>query len=296
MRRKPSHEDHLMRIALLLSLVAFIVSSAFVAPGADDVKKSPVAAAVESDRVLVIAHRGDSKVAPENTLPAFESAVNVGVDFVELDYYHSADDALVVFHDKSLDRCTDACQKWGGQKIPITKKSLADLRTLDAGTWFNAKFAGTKIPTLEEALEVIQPGSMTLIERKGGNAAACVELLKRKKLVPRVAVQAFDWKYLVDMHRLAPEIVLGALGDKQLTPARLAEIEASGARFVGWNHEDITKADIDALHAKGLKAWVYTVDDPKVANRLLDWGIDGLISNTPARMKEMVARHPRAAN
>jgi glycerophosphoryl diester phosphodiesterase len=288
-----------MRIALLVWLLALLSTTAAVALGADHVttnavKKSPVAAAVEAQRVLVIAHRGNSKVAPENTLPSFASAVKVGVDFVELDYYHSADGALVVFHDKTLDRCTDACQKWGGKKIPLAARSLAELRTLDAGTWFDAKFAGTRIPTLEEACDTIQPGSMTLIERKDGDAAACLALLRRKKLISRVAVQAFDWKYLAGLHRLAPEVVLGALGDKKLTPKRLSEIESCGARFVGWKHEDLTKADIDRVHAKGLKAWTYTVDDPKTAAVLLDWGIDGLISNVPARMKQVVAGHMRA--
>jgi len=258
------------------------------------VKPSVAAATVEAKRPLVIAHRGNSKVAPENTLPAFASAVQVGVDFVELDYCHTADGSLVVFHDKTLDRCTDACQQWGGKKIPLAAKSLAEIRLLDAGSWFEPQFAGTRIPTLEEALDVIQPGSMTLIEHKSGDAAACFELLQRKQVVPRVAVQAFDWSYLADLHQLAPEMVLGALGDKKLTPKQLAEIMACGARFVGWNHEELTKADIDNLHAQGLKVWCYTVDDPKTARRLLDWGIDGLISNVPARMKEVVAERGRA--
>lgn len=216
-----------MKIARSVLLVSLVAASASFALGADDVKPSPaqklspVAATVDTPRVLVIAHRGDSKVAPENTLPAFASAVQVGVDFVELDYYHSADGALVVCHDKTLDRCTDACQKWGGKKIPLAARSLAELRSLDAGNWFDPKFAGTRIPTLEEAFDVIQPGSMTLIERKDGDAAACVKLLKRKQVVPRVAVQAFDWDYLADLHQLSPEVVLVRWATSSLRPRDL---------------------------------------------------------------------------
>ncbi len=150
-------------------------------------KPSPALAAVQSNRPLVIAHRGHNKVAPENTLPAFAAALPLGVDFVELDYFHSADGVPIVFHDQTLDRCTDAYRKWRGKKIPLASKSLAELRTLDAGAWFDPKFAGTRIATLEEALDVIQPGSMTLIERKGATPrrlSSCCDARKPSRVSP----------------------------------------------------------------------------------------------------------------
>jgi glycerophosphoryl diester phosphodiesterase len=250
----------------------------------------PTAAAklVATGRVLVIAHRGDSKVAPENTLPAFASAVKVGADLVELDYFHSADGVPVVFHDKDLDRTTNAKQIFGQSKIPISTKTLDELRRLDAGLWFDRKFTGTKIPTLEEALDTIQAGSVTLIEHKGGDAATCIELLKRKEMLDKVVVQSFDWQYVRDCHRLAPQLTLAALGSNQLTPAQLDQIQLTGAKVVGWNEKYIRKQDIDAIHRRGLKAWVYTVDDPRRANQLIADGIDGIITNTPAAILKLV--------
>jgi glycerophosphoryl diester phosphodiesterase len=243
---------------------------------------------VTSRGVLVIAHRGDSNIAPENTLPAFASAVKAGADLVELDYYHSADGVPVVFHDKDLDRTTDACRVWRATEIKIHGKPLADLRRLDAGSWFDARFTGTLIPTLDEALGVIQAGSMTLIERKGGDPATCIELLKQKMLLDRVVVQAFDWDYLAGCHRIAPELVLCALGHRELTPERLDQIARAGATVVGWEDKDVGARTIAAIHARGWKAWVWTVDDPRRVGELVQAGADGIITNCPGEIRKVV--------
>lgn len=238
--------------------------------------------------VLVIAHRGDSKVAPENTLPAFASAVKAGADLVELDYLHSADGVPVVCHDGELDRTTNACQLWGGTHIRLKTKSLAELRQLDAGSWFNPKFAGTPLPRLDESIDLIQSGSMTLIERKQGDAATCVKLLTDKQLADDVVVQAFDWDYLTDCHKLAPGLVLGALGTNELTPSRLDEIAQTGAAAVGWNDKFTSGESIKAIHDRGWKAWVYTVDDPARALQLVQAGADGIITNRPAEIRKAI--------
>jgi len=243
---------------------------------------------VASKDVLVIAHRGDSKVAPENTLPAFASAVEAGSQLVELDYYHSSDGVPVVFHDDNLDRTTNACNLWGATEIKLDTKSLADLRRLDAGSWFDAKFAGTPIPTLAEALDVIQNGSMTLVERKAGDPKTCVALLNEKKLLDQVVVQAFDWEFLAGCHQLAPQLVLGALGGKELTSERLDDVAKTGAKVVGWQDKHLDAEGIAAIHARGLKAWVWTVDDPVRAKELMQAGVDGIITNRPAAIRNVV--------
>ena len=118
----------------------------------------------------------------------------------------------MVLHDYTLDRTTDATNRWGGKGLRIADRPLEDLKELEAGLWFNPPQTGVRLPTLAQALEVIQRGSVTLIERKAGDAATCVKLLRERDLVDRVVVQAFDWDYLRDFHRLEPTQVLGALG------------------------------------------------------------------------------------
>ncbi len=259
------------------------------AQGAEKTATSAAQAKVSQQGVLIIAHRGDSKVAPENTLPAFASAVKAGADLVELDYLHSSDGVPVVFHDGELDRTTNACQLWGGTKIPLTSKPLAELLTLDAGSWFDAKFAGTRIPTLEQALDTIQNGSMTLIERKHGDAATGVKLLNDKQLLDQVVVQAFDWNFLKDCHELAPTLVLGALGHKEVTTEKLDQIAKTGATVVGWQDQYTSAETIKAIHDRGWKAWVWTVDSPERAVALVQAGIDGIITNRPAEIRRVVS-------
>ena len=181
---------------------------------------SPTMKAADSDasalkllnakRPLIIGHRGYPQFAPENTLPSWKLAIEAGADMAELDYYPSKDGELVVFHDGTLDRTTDATNRWGGTKITVTSKTAAELKTLDAGSWFDPKYAGTKIPLLTEALDAIQgSGGVTLIERKQGDAATLVRLLCEKKLINQLVVQSFDWQYLKEFHELEPTQVLG---------------------------------------------------------------------------------------
>lgn len=257
-------------------------------PALADAKAPLARERVNHNGPLIIAHRGDSKVAPENTLPAFISAVKAGADLVELDYLHSADGVPVVFHDKHLDRTTNAKKLWGGEKIELTGKSLAELEQLDAGLWFGEKFKGTKLPRLDESIDAIQNGSMTLIERKHGDAATCVKLLRDKKLIDNVVVQAFDWDYLADCHKLAPELVLGALGHEEVTAEKLDQVAKTGAKVVGWEDKYTTPETIRQIHDRGWKAWVWTVDDPARAVALVAAGADGIITNRPADVRRAV--------
>lgn len=282
-----------MRRTLILTAllgVAILTGHADQSRAADAAALATAAARVAVPQVLVIAHRGDSKVAPENTLPAFTSAVDAGADLVELDYYHSADGVPVVFHDETLDRTTNACQLWGGTKIKLESKTAADLRTLDAGKWFAPKFAGTHLPTLDESIDAIQRGSMTLIERKGGEPSTCVELLKQKGLLDRVVVQAFDWDYLEGCHALAPDLVMAALGHKEMTAARLDDIQRTGAKVIAWEDKNTNASTIEEVHRRGYKAWVWTVDDPKRVAELVNAKIDGIITNVPAQTRAAVLK------
>jgi glycerophosphoryl diester phosphodiesterase len=249
--------------------------------------KPSAAALVRAPRVLVIAHRGDSRMAPENTLPAFASAMSLGVDLVELDYLHSADGVPVVFHDDELDRLTDAPSRWG-RKIALASRSLAELKQLDAGRWFGPQFAGTRIATLEEALRAVCPTSAMMIERKAGDAATCVGLLQRLGFVDRVAVTAFDWQFLAECHALAPDVVLGALGTKELRPDQLEEAARIGASVIGWDDAHVTSELVERIHKRGLRLWVWTVDDVGRARQLVSWGADALITNVPSTMQAVL--------
>jgi glycerophosphoryl diester phosphodiesterase len=270
----------LLTLAAILQLAIGHSPFAFAA----DMSPTPAQKLVSAKKVLIIAHRGNSSEFPENTLPAFESAVKVGADLVELDYHHSADGVPCVLHDEMLSRTTDADDLFGIKEPLVCNYKHAELCRLDAGAWFDLKFAGTRLPTLEESLEAIQMGSVTLVERKAGDAATCVKLLEKKKLLDQLVVQSFDWEYVRQCRQLAPNLVLAALGGKPLNDKRLEMAAATGAQVIAWDHKEIKRPQIEAIHAKGLKAWVYTVDDPARAKQLIAAGIDGIITNVPQTM------------
>lgn len=290
---KPNHPGLWMSI-MLVSLIPSVT----LATEANMLSNAEKILALK--RPLVIGHRGYSQFAPENTLPSFRLAKAAGADLVELDYYHTKDGKMVVIHDATLDRTTDATNRWGGAKIKVESKTLAELQSLDAGSWFNPPYPDTHLPSLDEALDEIQNGGVTLIERKAGDAAACVAMLRNRSLINAVIVQSFDWEYLSDFHKQAPEQVLGALGppkvkgrtlsaeEKKLSRAWVDEAKKCGVRAVVWNRE-VSKEAITYAHQVGLKVWVYTINDSAEANELLDLGVDGIITNNTSLIWRVVA-------
>ena len=266
----------------------------------------PALALISSRRPLVIGHRGYCQFAPENTLPSFKLALAAGADLVELDYYHSKDGKLVVIHDPDLDRTTDATNRWKQQHVKVEVRTAAEIQSLDAGSWFDPKYAGTTIPLLSEALDTIQKSGVTLIERKAGDAATCIKLLREKDLINRVVVQSFDWDYLLDFHKQEPQQILGALGPphiladgskpsggKELNAGWLDKLQECGAKAVVWNKE-VSRQAVELAHARGLKVWVYTINDPALANQLLDMGVDGIITNNTSLIWRTIAlRQPQ---
>jgi glycerophosphoryl diester phosphodiesterase len=263
----------------------------------------PALKLLASQRPLVIAHRGCCQNAPENTLPSFRLALAAGADLVELDYHHTKDGKLIVIHDSDLDRTTNATSRWAQRKIKVETRTAADVQSLDAGSWFDRKYAGTRVPLLAEALDTIQAGGVALIERKAGPPADCIHLLREKGLINKVIVQSFDWEYLRAFREQAPEQMLAALGPpelltgsrrpssilKSLNAAWLDELQRAGARIVVWSRK-VSKESVQLAHQRGLKVWVYTINNTELANSLLDLGVDGLITNNTSLMCETIAR------
>jgi glycerophosphoryl diester phosphodiesterase len=244
-------------------------------------------------RPLIIGHRGFSEIAPENTLPSFRLALKAGADFVELDYQETRDGVAVVFHDAILDRTTDARKRWGGRQFKIGEHTAAQIRKLDAGSWFGSAFAGTRVPRLYEAVRtIVRGGGRAVIERKSGSAARCVKLLARLAIIKKCILISFDWSFLAEVHALDATIQLGALGP----PSRLAngkkpsskhrrpgssclkDLKPTGAGILVWN-AGISGSAVKMAHRAGLQVWVYTVDDRSTAARMMRAGVDGLITN-----------------
>ena len=141
---------------------------------APEIERIPIETKRPNKTIMKIAHRGASKFAPENTLPALEKAIELGFEYIELDVRETRDGIPVLMHDKLIDRTTNG----SGQ---LSDFNLKELKELDAGTWFSEAFAGTRIPTLEEALQLIKGRACIYWDTKGSpnGAKTAVELFKR---------------------------------------------------------------------------------------------------------------------
>jgi glycerophosphoryl diester phosphodiesterase len=271
---------------------------------------SPAQRFLDCQRPLVIGHRGYCDIAPENTLPSFQLALEAGADLVELDYHQSKDGVPLVFHDDTFDRTTDARKKWKRSRVKVSDKTAVEIQMLDAGSWFDPQFAGTKVPLLAEALKFIgDRGGVTLIEHKSGDAQALAQLLRERKMINRVVVISFDWKFLRQFHELEPAQILGALGPpahlpngrrpsgifKKLTARLLDELAKTGAKLAVWDRH-VSKLAVYLARQRGLRVWVYTVNDQKLAARLFDLGVKGIITNQPPLIRNVAIEYDDVAD
>lgn len=249
---------------------------------------------------VVLAHRGWSAVAPENTMRAFERAVALGVGF-ELDVHLSADGEVVVLHDDTLDRTTAGAG-------PVEAATAETLRGLEAGAWFGAEFAGEPVPTLGAVLdrfggEVLVDIELKTTDRKAALAEAVVEAVRRRGLVDRVMVSSFDPYLLGEVRRVEPAIARGLLvsdfesSDLAWHERRaLANLLLTGVAqpdLVMPSAELLTEGWLAWLRAQGYRVMVWTVDDPAALRRWVEAGVDGVITNTPDRALAAVAAAAR---
>ncbi len=236
-----------------------------------------------SDRVLSVAHRGASAYAPENTLSALRAAIELGCDLAEVDVQRTRDGVLVLVHDTDLARTT-GCRRQVGD---LTHR---ELERLDAGAWFSPAYAGERVPTLEQALDVLGgTGTGLLLEVKQpalhpGIAVDVARALRGHE--GRVVVQSFDHDVMREFSRLDTGRPVGLLGHPPLR--RLPHL-ARWASSVNPRHGRATASYVEAVHDAGMASYVWTVDRDADIDRALRLGVDGVISNRPDAVQRMVA-------
>jgi glycerophosphoryl diester phosphodiesterase len=232
-------------------------------------------------RPLVFAHRGGSALKPENTIAAFDNGMAIGADGLELDVHLSADGRVVVHHDRALERTTTL-------RGPIAARSAAELNAVG-------------VPSLDEVLGRYGDARI-IIEMKMNTAAlaeAVVGAVRRAGAIDRVCLGSFGWRVLHAARRLEPRIATSA-----------AREEVRWALYQSWLHWPLTRVAyggyqvpelsgrtrvvsrrfVDAAHAAGLAVQVWTVDTDEDAHRLLDWGVDALITDRPDIIVPLVQR------
>ncbi len=277
------------------------------------------------DRPLNIAHRGARSVAPENTVFAAQRGFELGADMWELDVHLTADETLILIHDDDLKRTTNAQEVFPDRRPWLVEDfTLAELKTLDAGSWFLAKdpfdqirsgqvsaaaletISVTPLPTLQEALQYTKDQGWTVnVEIKDlagekGDALITpktVSLIEEMDMVDQVIISSFNHEYLKEVKQLNPAIRTAALtDDKGLMRKPAAEIaaylESLGVDAVNPGIKTIKDyAVIAALREAGFDVYVWTVNDEDVMIRLINAGVSGIITDYPQLLTTLLQQN-----
>jgi len=246
---------------------------------------------------LNIAHRGASGESPENTLAAFDLALRQGAKGIEFDVHLSSDGIPMVIHDPRLNRTTSGSGWVGGHRANA-------LRKLDAGSWFNRRFpekarrvyVGAKIPLLSEVLAWLRARkALAFIEIKRGKRAypgieaKVVEEIEKQRVGRLVTIVSFDFASLRRVQQLNRPILLGLDVSRSLLAIRRVRSLAGNAVLPHW--AIASRGFIRRAHQHSIPVFPWTVDQPARMERKIAEGVDGIITNYPARLAEVLRRH-----
>ena len=256
--------------------------------------------AADHPKILVHGHRGARARLPENTLPAFEYAIQQGVDALEMDMAVTKDNVIVISHDPLLHGpvCTSA-----KESAVIHELTLAEVRQWDCGAVQNPRFKtqkivpGTRMPTLDDVFRLASRGSFDYnIETKSFPdqpqytpppaefARMVLDKIRHYKLEKRIILQSFDFRTLVAMRKLAPEIRLSALTEKDPRAFTAIVKEAGNAEIISPDFHLVTAGKVADAHAAGIQVVPWTADEPKDWDMLVEAKVDAIISDDPAAL------------
>ncbi|MCM3401698.1 glycerophosphodiester phosphodiesterase family protein [Cytobacillus oceanisediminis] len=232
-----------------------------------------------------IAHRGASALAPENTLAAFEKAIELGFDYIELDVRLSKDKQLVVIHDANVMRTTD------GEGL-IEDLTVKEIKKLDAGSWFSPAYAGERIPLLNEVLKEVSGKTGIIIEMKSpenqpGMTEILANMLNSFKPDNEIKVQSFHINEIKKFHQLAPEIPAGLLLSKHLDLFHLASYREF-ASFLSVHHLLLSKSFINQAELFGYEIYSWTISKQYQFADMQRLGVHGIISDDEKRIPDSI--------
>ena len=227
--------------------------------------------------VIVVAHRGFSGKYPENTLLAFEKAVEIGADFIELDIHQAKDGNIVVCHDPTIDRTTDGTGF-------IKDMNYSELRKWDAGSWKG--YPGEKIPLLSDVFRKVGDKIKIFIEIKECNVSDLISLINEFKMEKRVVVGSFKFEYIKQVRNLCGEICTALISSR--VPQNLEQLIKDGIRQLSLEYHRIDKEIVKELIGRGFVVNVWEPDSEDDLSKVLDFGVQFITTNRPDLLREII--------
>ena len=228
---------------------------------------------------MVIAHRGASSYAPENTFAAFDLAIEMGARHIELDVHATADHQVVVIHDDTVDRTTNGTG-------PVTAHTLAELTALDAGAWFDARFSGERIPRLSAVFQRYRGRVHVHVEIKGRSddlAERTADLVRQHGMTTSVTITSFQHARLDETRAYAPELPTGWLVP-EVDDAVIARARAMRVTQICPKATGVTPALVERLHAEGFVVRAWGVATEALMRQVVEAGADGMTVNFPDKL------------
>jgi glycerophosphoryl diester phosphodiesterase len=246
----------------------------------------------EGDNFTAIAHRGASAYYPENTLASFEDAILMDADMVELDVQLTKDGEVVVFHDEKISRCTNGRGR-------IADHTLMKLKALDAGSWFNKKFHGTKIPTLTEVLSLCRDKIAVNIEIKteavtdavgGGIEELSLNIAEQSGMSGHIVFSSFDPRAIKHLKDIDSSTAVAVLFERGYYGSALPSeiIESLGADAFNCSLNELSDKWLSNLKLNNIPLNIYTVNDESNMRLLIKMGVSGIFTNNPDILKRVV--------
>lgn len=287
-----------MRIRFLCLILAFGFIATVNCPAQPSMSQKhnlPTLYNDDGDNFIIIAHRGASAYYPENTMIAFEKAVEMGAEMIELDVMMSKDGVAIVFHDAKLDQHTNGSSY-------VKNYTLKELKKLDAGSWFDSEFSDQKIPTLEDVLKFASGKIALNIEIKteavsdnirNGIEQKILRLVKKYGMESHVLFSSFDYRAIQHLKKLDPKVSVALLYERKqsnrLLPHQL--IEKYKVDAFNCSYRQLKRKWMADLNEYNIPAFVYTVDSKRRMQKLITGGITGIFTNKPDLLKSVVQNY-----
>lgn len=232
----------------------------------------------------ITGHRGSSGIAPENTISAIKQAVSDGADFIEIDIHLTKDEHIILMHDEHVDRTTN------GHGL-VRDLTYDEIRQLDAGSWFDLKFAGEHVPTLTEVIEFVKGRLSVNIEIKSNaflpaQIEKIIKLIRDCEFTNDCILTSFQRSYIEMIHHISPEVRTGLIMNYMPHPQTM--LFKDSFDVLSCNYRLLNKDMVDALHSSEKEVHVWTVNEKDEFFQMKEYGVDNVITNFPGTFRKLL--------